>query len=69
MSKKKKSFFRSQSAHRRLMRKHYDGRHEKTWIPYNYHSAVMEKQKKENRVLTIPERQKIFKTTESYFYS
>ena len=68
--KNKKRFYCSQRAHQRLMRKHKNNKNEyKQFVYTNYHSAVFEKQKKQNRILNHNEKKKEFRLAEYYFFN
>ena len=71
MKKKRSRFAASQAAHRRLHRKHTEKMrtNDYAWVPAQYHFQVLEKQKKTGKILPMEEKQKIWRSTEWYFFN
>ena len=68
----KHRFNSSQYHHKRLMNKHiakYRSGDDFSWVKGNYHSAVLEKQKKIGRILTKEEKQQEYNSTLFYYYN
>lgn len=72
--KNRSRFNSSQRQHERLMKQHKrfmetkKGDYDKHFISCSYHSSVLEKQKKLNRVLSLDERRKVYNDVIITFY-
>ncbi len=71
---KKKSLKRSIRAHERLAEKHrqsYENSNDdaRSWICAGYHSKCAKQQKELKRLLTVNEKEKIYKNTSWYYYN
>lgn len=70
----KSRFNSSQQQHKRLMKKHKDciknkkGNYDYHFVRLNYHSAVLCKQSRENRILSDTEKEKEYNRVISTFY-
>lgn len=65
----RKSFHRSQSAHKRLARKHSLSKTDRSWVLNGYHNNVYKKQAEKKRILTWTEKERVYKNVLYYFYN
>lgn len=68
--KHNKKFYRSQAAHKRLIKKHRQSKNEyKSFVYGSYHDSVFKAQEKQKRILSADEKKKHFRASEFFYFN